>query len=452
MKYEGSILARKYSFLLIVLVGLLIRLAFGKWTYPHLLDGDAQFYYEDALKILNGDFCQTYWPPGVPFISALFMRILGVSPLAILIGMTGLYCLFAWRFQILLERLNDISVANLVQLIFAVYPAFIQQSVAPLSHLPVAICMVVVADRIWNLHISPKTEWSDLLITGFAIGAGTLFRPGFILTLPVVAGFLIWKFRLRLAFIITPLIIAFLMVTGWQVWVYQCSGRWVWINDATSMNMFIGNNPYTPMYRTWWLGTHDESHNPAFIRYYHLREEVLSLPPKERNAAYTDKAQEHIREFPFIFLIRTFSRIRCFFAFDTYAGASMAKRNPIAGGLLLALDAIAYIYLGFLAIWGMVGRGSPVPGPVRKTLLLLIPAYGLPYFLAFSHPNYHLPVVPILGLFGAIALVKPVPGLFSFEGFSRKGRWFVYLAFLSFLYIQFEWLAHLIDQYVSVTA
>ena len=30
------------------------------------------------------------------------------------------------------------------------------------------------------------------------------------------------------------------------------------VNEANSVNFFIGNNPYTPLYKTWWFGSHGE--------------------------------------------------------------------------------------------------------------------------------------------------------------------------------------------------
>ncbi|MEZ4776993.1 MAG: hypothetical protein R3D00_27710 [Bacteroidia bacterium] len=427
----------------------MLRFLYGKWIYHDLLASVAGEYYDAAVHIVRGNFCQTRLSPGMIWLTALWLRILGISPLSVIIGMAGIYGLFVWQTDRLLRYLGMRSVTNLFHLIFAIYPAFIHASVSPVPDLPIAVGLLAIANYLWQIYHKEKTALADLLGLGTMLGLTFLFSGGVIWVFPVIAGFLIWKYQSALINAMIPLLVSLVIMGGWEISANHCAKRWVWGNDTTGEDFFTGNNAFTPLYRTWWLDTENESNNPYYQRYYHLREEIISLPPEERQAGYFAKAWEHIRSRPDLFLIRTANRIRCFFAFDTLPGKGWTTGFSPLMVVFAGLNTICYTFLSLLAIWGIVGRGSPINKPLRMTMLLMIPAFGIPHFLTFSLPALHLPIMPFLGLFAAVALVRETPRLFSLKGLSKRSRPFVYLMFLSFLYIQVEWIAQMIDRYIG---
>jgi hypothetical protein len=78
-------------------------------------------------------------------------------------------------------------------------------------------------------------------------------------------------------------------------------------------------------------------------------------------------------------------------------------------------------------------------------LFFIAVLYAIPYWISFSHPTYHFPVVPLFGIPALIFVEKwlesrlkgiPMPLL----PFGRKKRSFL-LASLIFFYIQIEWVS-----------
>ena len=444
----------RQAFLSWVVVGVIIRLIYVSFFYRDLLAGDALFYYQDASLLAEGKFPGTYWPPGMAFYLSPFIKIIGFSPIATVVGMLVVYVFFMRKLNHVMERFLDRSVVNLSHAFFAIYPAFIHHSVAPLSHLPVAVCLLWLADELWKIHLTcvneGKLRWKSVVYVGILLGVGALFRPGLLIILPVIIVFFFWQLRGAGFSVLIPLTIVAVLIGGWEWWAKKETDRWVMINDATAMNIYLGNNEYTPMYRTWWLGSQDERSNPQYENFYLYFDAIKKLPVEEQGKTYREQAWEHIKDKPGLFALRTFNRIRCFFAFDTFTGSRTLRKNVMWGTIFLVGDAICYVLIGFLAMWGMVGKGTLMPYKIRRTWLFLILVYAIPYFLAFSHPTYHLPIVPLMAVFAAAALVKSDPMPFSFGGFPPRIKPFVYLAFLVFLYIQFEWIANMVDRYVAL--
>ncbi|MEZ4849197.1 MAG: glycosyltransferase family 39 protein [Bacteroidia bacterium] len=449
----NSALNKPLAFSLWLLAGLLIRIVYAVFFYRSLLEGDAYYYYEGASLLANGQFPGTYWPPGMAMYLALWIKVIGFSPIAAILGMLVIYLLFTQKFYQVANRFLDRAITTLGVAFFAIYPAFIHHSVAPLSHLPIALILLWLADELWKIHLAHqegRVNWISWIVMGALFGVGGLIRPGILFVLPVVLIFALWQMKYKAYAFLGSLLIMSLFIGSWEVWAHRETDRWVSINDASAMNFYLGNNSHTPVYRTWWLGSQDERDNPQYREFYPVWDAIRAFPEEEQSSEYQQAALEHIKEDPGLFALRTLNRIRCFYAFDTFTGSRIYKQDPLLGTIFLILDALCFVLIGLLAIWGMIGKGTLMPFKIRRTWLWLILAYGIPYFLAFSHPTYHLPITPLLALFAGAAISKSDPAPFSFKDLPVSSRPFVYIAFLLFLYIQFEWIAQMVDRYVAV--
>jgi len=224
--------------------------------------------------------------------------------------------------------------------------------------------------------------------------------------------------------------------------------RFIWINEANSRNFFLGNNPYTDSYKTWWLGSH-HTDDHQFLEY---QNRILALPDSEQGKAYTQLAISHIKTNPVDFLLRSFNRFRVFWAFDTFTGATYLQDyqgNRWIGVLFLLLDAVCYCLILFGAIFlfpfvWLRKQFYTIP-------LILIGAftflYAFPYWLAFSHPTYHLPILSFILLIALIGYremkytIAP-KGLchISWSSIPLWGRkWILTLGAFG-IYIQLEWI------------
>src|SRR5262249_3834990 len=141
---------------------------------------------------------------------------------------------------------------------------------------------------------------------------------------------------------------AALLIAAWEVTAHARTGRWVFINDANSQNLFYGNNPWTPLYRTWWFGSHKAGEPDVPDAYVALHKQIAELPPGQRDRAFTRVAVRHILERPDLFVVRTLARVQVYFAFDSFAGSFLMRRaggGRALGLAALGLDALAYLFV-----------------------------------------------------------------------------------------------------------
>jgi hypothetical protein len=162
-----------------------------------------------------------------------------------------------------------------------------------------------------------------------------------------------------------------------------------------------------------------------------LRDSILALPRPERQAAWAYEARQHITHRPDLFLLRSLSRALTFCAFDTYAGSNLLSVSRLWGIFFLLADAFFFCLILCPAIAAWTLR---LPGP--EAVPAYIVAYALPYLLVFSHPTYHLPLIPLCML-SAAAAFEARRGLHLRE--ILKNRKFRFAA-LVFALIQAIWI------------
>jgi hypothetical protein len=78
----------------------------------------------------------------------------------------------------------------------------------------------------------------------------------------------------------------------------------------------------------------------------------------------------------------------------------------------------------------------------RATLLWIVAGYAIPYWISFSHPTYHIPVVPLLAVPAAVLLAQVLgmeAGALDTALTKLKQRRSIAVAVVVFLAIQVEW-------------
>ncbi|MEL6672200.1 MAG: hypothetical protein AAFR61_08400 [Bacteroidota bacterium] len=408
-------------------LGLVIRVLYAGGLGESLWAGDALGYLFQADQILSGEAFFPYWPPGLPYYLAIWKGLFGESFWGITAWMLTWYVGFHFLLQkafSLTPLAQRLFLQRAALLLFALFPAFVHHSVAPLTHLPVAVLLLAA----W---VGWKKGWSPWLL-GLMLGLMLLIRPASSMVIPVL-GWIAWReksYLWRQSFL--GLMCLLLPLALWQTHTYRMNGYWLNINHANSYNLWLGNHPASPHYKNWWLGSHADQDLDRFGRLYHQRLSIESMPASMQESAYRISTWEHIRLQPGIFMLRVSNRGRVFFAFDTFTGARLINAGHALGWLLLLLDAMCY---GLLSVWALKGG---VFGPKKRVrpYLWLITAYAFPYLLAFSHPSYHLAVLPFFLLLGAEGPINSDPEVWT----DRR----LLIGLLMWGLIQLEWIYHML--------
>lgn len=399
-------LSRRRATAAAVAVGLALRVAAIAVLHRFPFVGDERSYFVMAGQLLDRVRFTPDWPPGLPYYLALFHSVFGRGQVVAMAAMVPWYLAFSAVLFALVMRIGGRRPANIALWVFALYPTFIYHSVIPLAQLPVAACVLLVA--LLALVMRGRRSLSIPAAIGGALGVAVLTRPSALLLAVGVPVFIAVRWRSVRGGLVA-LGVAAAVVAPWIVKARAMTGDLIFVNCATSRNLYLGNNEWTPLYRTWWLGSHDEvGAVPDGFAAEDAR--IRALPPAKEDAEYRRLAVEHIEARPGLFAGRTLSRIRAYFAFDTYAGTVLTKLHglPRALGLsVIALDALFYIALMALSLVAFhAPRGLGTGRVIRATILWIVAGYAIPYWISFSHPTYHLPVVPLLAIPGAVLLAQ----------------------------------------------
>lgn len=424
--------------LVVALGGLALRLAWLASLGSRPLVDDARDYHQMALLLARGERFEPDWPPGVPWLLVPFVRAFGPDELVGRVAMLGIYGAFVAALFLLARSVAGARVAVLALAVCAVAPSFVAVSVTPLTQLPAA-ALLCAALWLALLHVeAPSTVRGALL--GLALGALVLVRPSSVLLVGGALLWLVWRARARVcrSATVAALVGASLVVGAWTLEARHLTGRWLFVNNASSQNFYYGNNPWTPVYETWWFGSHKEGEPGVPVEFVAEHRRLAQRPPAERDRAFSRAAMEHVQERPALFVARSLARVRTFLAFDTFAGAQVAKKtgHPLVGLALVGVDGLLYVLVLALAATRVVAASL---GAAEKLLLGAATLYAVPYFISFSHPTYHLPVVPLLAAIAGRQLDRVLRGLPWLPQSSPRRRRALAVVLLALGAIQVEW-------------
>jgi 4-amino-4-deoxy-L-arabinose transferase-like glycosyltransferase len=406
------------------------------------LSNDMRSYHEVALHVVAGDQYTPAWPPGLPYYLAFFHLIFGSSELSSRIAAFVAGIAMLALFHHLAARLISLRAANILLLGFAVLPSLVFHSLEPLTQAPTAVCLLAAIALVTRERRPTPTTG---LAIGAVLGALVLIRPSSLLVAGCVLAYQFARWRNSSA-VMWPVVSMALLLGAWTVKAHALTGRWVAINYYNSANFFYGNNPFTPLYRTWWLGSHGAGEEGVPPEYTRLIASLDSLPPHERDARFRAEALAHISARPDLFLVRSVSRMRSFFAFDTFPGSYLIAERRVsrrAGLVAIGVDAAGYLALLGIALFAIAAAaGGRMRRAVRWLLLWVVVSYAVPYWLSFAHPSYHTPVLPVLALLAAPAIEQLLAHGFrsAWKRLTPRRRIAFFAALALAAAIQAEWI------------
>lgn len=427
----------------LIVFGLLIRLAILALIAGHPLTGDAPLYDSFALRMLRGQPIYPLVPPLVGWWLALFYRVFGTGTLVARVCMLPAYVGFAYSLYALGTRIAGRTAANIAVLLFTISPLYSFLSLEPITELPATFFIVLFT--LFLLRASADRPLGPSVLAGLTLGVLLLTRPSAMSLVPFFPLYLWWRTK-RFSAAVIGVAVPAVLVASYVVYLQRSTGHFAMINYSSTQNVFLGNNEYTPLYRTWWFASHHAGERGVPAEFSALYSSIERRPWWEQNKLYRDYALRHISSHPGLFVVRTLSRMRVYLAFDSYLGSLLRNRydtsRTVAFGII-ALDGGLYcLVVGAAILFLFTLTGGWTKNAELLTVVGVAAAYGAPYCLSVSHPIYHFPIIPLLGvLAGALAaqlLSKPARSALAPIYASAGRRVGLALAMLLFLYIQLE--------------
>ncbi|MEZ4397892.1 MAG: hypothetical protein R3C71_13375 [Candidatus Krumholzibacteriia bacterium] len=448
LRVLGAALAAPRTGAILWALAILLHLAVFWIVRENPLQSDALSYQLTAERLRSLAHYDPYWPPGLPLYlvgwSALF-GALGSSIAVARASMLPVFFLLAWLLYRALLRTAGRPAANLALLAVTLQPMFLLYSVTPFTQLPVGL---LLAAALWVfVQATERSTLARTLVLALALALLPLFRASALLLAALLPA-LLWRRSRRWRDLAVPALAVGVALGLWLVKAHDLAGRFVPVNSANVRNVYVGNNPWTPLYRTWWFSNHRTEDAGVPAGFIAARDSIDALPDGERDAALRRGALDHVARRPDLFALRSINRVRAFFALDILT-ASYARRyhgldSPLVYAGIVGLDGL--VFLGATALAWLVLLAPSLP-PFQRRLIryawICGGLYALPYFLAFSHPTYHFPLIPLF-LLGALAAlggtVDDALALLASPFRAGRGRRLAAVGGLALLVaIQVEW-------------
>ena len=367
-----------------------------------------------------------YWPPGESLVLSAGFALFGPSVVvarALTVAISAATTVFT---ALVAREVAGERSARTAGWMWAGYaPSVLLCGQAYAQHLA-ALCLAAIAFH--GMRAVRERRLVDFVATGVALGLGILTRPSMVSVAPVIAAaWVIAAHHEPAARRALAAGAAVAMCVGLACVLPACAhdaraGAGWTVSTNNERNLFLGNNPYTPDYKTSHLGQRAlEELAPDTRRYlesFYAR--------SDGRAAMRHAAVGYMIRHPARTSLRTLNRATSFWGFDYLASREIQKWrdwNTAKTLPLLCIEAAGYLAVAALALVAIFAMGAP-PGPGRRAwrvwLVALALAYEVPYTIAFSGGTYHFPVVPLLVPLAAIAASRPARAWRSLRR-SRRG-------------------------------
>jgi 4-amino-4-deoxy-L-arabinose transferase-like glycosyltransferase len=372
---------------------------------------DAHDYVAFALRLAAGDVGDAfYWPPGESAFLAAGFAVLGSSVAAARALTVIVSTLTTVVTALVARQLAGERTGRAAGWMWAAYaPSVLLCGQAYAQHLA-ALCLAAVA--YFGMRAARERRLAHFVATALALGLGILTRPSMASVAPVVgAAWVIAAYREPSSRRALAAGVTAAAVVGLACVLPACahdarSGAGWTVSTNNERNFFLGNNPYTPDYKTSHLGQRSlEELDPearTYLESFYAR--------GDRRAAMQHAAVEYMVHHPARTSLRTLNRATSFWGFDYLASREIQNWRgwgAVRTLPLLALEGASYLAVAGLALVTLFAMRDAGRAAWRWWLVALALAYELPYAVAFSGGTYHFPVMPLVIPLAAIALARP---------------------------------------------
>lgn len=377
-----------------------VRLVAVPFTSRGPLRSDPAAYFDQAVALAHRSFDRPfYWPPGTSIAFVPWVAVFGDSH-AVARAAAGFYSLLLIPAVMLLTAavFRDRRVTLLAGWSAALYPPAILMAGDPQSHVIAGLLLCVLLATMIRAAETGRIWW--WVGSGVTLGCLAATRPATLLLLLLPAGLLLLHRRSPTADptpstparILAGLLVAVIASVAVMapVAVHNIrAGAGLTLATNDSVNLFFGNNPYTPLY---WTSAIASGHKSQAFNEYRK-----SLGGGS-DSALRSTAVDYVVAHPGEFVLRSVNRARAFWGFDYYRSAELRSTGWSTPAMLavFAAEAGGYVVAACLALAGFVGPFKSERTWRRDLLVAAAVLLYIPYVFSFSVGIYHFAVMIIL--------------------------------------------------------
>jgi 4-amino-4-deoxy-L-arabinose transferase-like glycosyltransferase len=405
------------QFLVVFVLGLVLRI--GILTQTSALGTpimDEQQYSQIARTVVAGNGYgwdshapTSIRPPLYPGLLALTWTVFGAGNLqAVRVIQIVLSGLTAALVYLIGASVWGVRVGRLAAAIFWLYPSFIFYDYLILTETLFTCLLIAFVLATVKLVQEPRLQFA--LACGLSLGLAALTRsvlwPLPLILCPALLIVLRVPWTKRVALAVGVLAAYAVVVAPWAIRNTRLQHVFTVVDTMGGMNLRMGNYEYTPDDRMWDAVGLEGDKNWVHGINDDLGNGPITEGQKEKWAQR--KAIEYMRTHPAVTARRWFIKFADFWGLERefMAGVQKEMYSPPLWFDVVASAAILLAYV-VVAITGALGIWLAAPRDSRIQAVLLLPVLVLvgAHTIVFGHSRYHLPLIPILGLYAA-ALVS----------------------------------------------
>jgi hypothetical protein len=399
-----------------LLAGLAVRLWFGLGYWQHKpLTHDEQEYLVLALNLGAGrgfvrEFPGAFEGPSVerfaraPLYPAVLAAIFTATgqpadhlpaavPRSVQVAQACVGVLTIWIIAVMARRAMGPAAGAVAAWLAALYPPLVWSSAFALSEavytpliLGSALAAGLAIDR--RTHASQPLDGRILMLAGGLAGLAALARSAAVMYVIVLAGWLAWRRRWRLALAFG--LVAAVVVAPWTLRNTMVHGRPILVAADGGVNFWMGNHPLA-------IGEGDMAANPRIkAAHVEFRRPLETMTPEQREPYYYRAALAHLTAHP----AQTVELVakKAFYTFVP-VGPSYTLHAP----LYYWTTVLSYGSLLLLTLGGLPSIvRSPRPPRALGLLVLSSIVTGL---IFFPQDRYRIPVIDPAVCVGASWLI-----------------------------------------------
>ncbi len=392
----------------ILAASFLLHLSVALLSSRGIVQDDADSYRTIALNLAHGNgyvFAPgkppTAWrAPTYPVFLAAIFKLTGDSLVAARIANAFLWLGADLSVAVIAFAFLDPPAALLACALTAFYPEFLGFSGLVWSE-SLSIFLFVCALALLVL-LGASRRWPLALLAGLCCGVLILSRTTFLVLLFVVlvAGF---AGLLKRSQAVATVLVALAVVAPWTVRNERLLHHFVLVESNATQNLYKGSRPDLPILFPVLAMEKTTRNDPVYTA-------IAKLPPSAQYAAFGAAARKNILAHPIHFALIGIGKTLDFWWPDYFIA-----RNVRAGSfdpqfdrgwvLVLAVTATAFLIVALGALCTLIRFRRQ---RIVQIAMLLIVVYTLPHSLTHGSSRYHVPLLPILCILAAPALLDLV--------------------------------------------
>lgn len=411
--------ARKLLYCLLA-GGAIVRLAIWACfiSTPMFPDDEADYNGLAVRLVERGEYCDeqgtliSLRPPLYPAMIATCYRLFGVENYQSVRALqAGLSLLTAALVYLLGAELYSERVGLWAAGCTCFYPSLLAYNNLLLTE--VFFTLLLIAACLTSVRAIKRDSISDFAISGVFFGLGALTRSVIWLFPLVFAAFILacgdMPYRRRVLAAAALCVTFAATIAPWAVRNTLVQQTPTIIDVMGGRNLMMGNYEHTPLHRSWaaisidgekaWYRVLAVQHGPL----HGLTQGMVDKLAMKAGARF-------ILQNPLLTLKRDFIKFLDFWQLEreVLAGASQGRFGPVSRTTFLALAILivgAYVGLILTAVFGAICT-PPRDWRSHAFFLLMISFICGMHTLVFGHSRYHLPLIPVISIYSASAIVS----------------------------------------------